>query len=655
MATEALFWNPDYTKYSVIDMETTVKAPSAYKFSATPAFKHNKIVAVGIKRSDMPYDEWHMTDGQRAVDMENTTRILVGHNIKFDLGYTATHGTVQLGAVWDTGIAHYMMTGQKARMPSLNEVAEFYGLGQKKEGVKDLWDMGMQTENIEKHILMDYLKQDVMLTEAIYLKQQERLQTLPKLREHILRVSTASTYIAACEYNGLPVSWYKLHSAHSSAESAAKSDKVKLYEYAEERYKVPLESRELWDPTTPSNVGKLLFDLPLEIQDFEPAGRVLKNGQVAKRRRKIDFVYNPPEDEHHKNMASLPVPRTKSGQIQTSDDLLDLMVGVTPVTDLVRGYRSSSKLYSTYMKPSMEFVLAAGEYRLLPTFHLTTTVTGRSSSSGPNAQQLPPELEACITARVAGEFIVKADFKQLQICGVAMLSKDPQLIDDLNNGRDVHFETGKSVFGWTVESDMNKEDRRIVKNTNFGLIFGGKAAGIARQTGVDKKIVQQCIDAFYSRYPGVKTWVDKNIQLVETLAVPAENEFINGAQVREAYLQTPAGRVLRFTEHEAPEWVQRKTGKSLAFSPNEIANYPVQAYTDGDLALIYLAILGTASNPVFTPINFVHDSVWVLTKDPQKTKVQLLEALDTLNTKMGLSVPLKLDFTVEDHEGNKVP
>lgn len=649
-------WEPQYDKYAVIDFETTVNAPDIYKFRGSAAYNGNKAVAMGLKVYNRPDIETaHVAEGALRRSLEcPTDTLIVGHNIKFDLqyAYKSTRSWTS-SPVWDTSVAHYMMTGQTKKMPSLNEVAEFYGLGAKTDEVKDLWDMGVKTEDIEVDVLIPYLRQDVHLTERVYLAQQKRLEDMPWLRDHILRVSSSSCFLGACETNGLPIDGGKLYMQSNVVKHEMDEAKLNLYKYAEERYKI-VSDRDLWDPTTPSNLGKLLFDLPITIEDYEPAGRILKSGKVASRRRKLEFKYDPPADPLHLKLTALPIPKTASGAIQTSEELLDTMEAIRPeLVGYIKTYRGMSKLHGTYMVPTQDFYSAAK--KLHPSFHITTTNTGRSSSSGPNAQQIPPELEKCILPNMATQYLVKADFKQLQMCGAAMLSGDKQLTEDINFGRDVHYETGKMVFGWKKPEDMTKEDRRIVKNVNFGLLFGGKAAGLAKQTGVDKKVAQQCIDAFYERYPRVKEWVDTNIHMVEAIAVPAEGEFINGDQVREAFLKTPAGRILRFVEHEVPAWVARKTGRGIGFSPNEIANYPVQAYCDGDIALTYLAILSTTpGDRHYTPINFVHDSVWVLTSDVEKCKVQLQSALDELNDKMKLSVPLKLDFTVENYNGDKV-
>ena len=55
--------------------------------------------------------------------------------------------------------------------------------------------------------------------------------------------------------------------------------------------------------------------------------------------------------------------------------------------------------------------------------------------------------------------------------GAATLSGDSQMILDITRGRDIHFHSGKAVFGWKTPTDMTKDDRRTVKGVNFGLLY----------------------------------------------------------------------------------------------------------------------------------------------------------------------------------------
>lgn len=648
----------DFKEYGVLDIETTVNAKEPWSFAAAPEFAGNRPVLCGIRRPaylhsgspditvchDYPVDFESFVQGPR---------LLVGHNIKFDLKYMMKAYNCKPGhyPLWDTAIAEYMITGQKGKMLSLNEVAANYGLGQKQGGMSDLWAMGVKTENMDLKTLADYLLRDLELTEQVYLKQLELLDMAGAhmMKEHIVRCSTASWFYARAELRGMFINPNMLQ-AEISKQTTARDDALeRTYKAIEEGYGIPPTVRGDWNPMAPSVLGRALHGLPITVTSEEPGLRILKSGQPAKRKRKISTEFTP-HSEWRKDQR--PPVMGGNNQILVPAERLAEVASAWPGhwAQDVLDYRTSEKLLGTYLLPIDDFTTRSGSGGYIhPQWNLTTTNTGRTSCNKPNAQNLPPEVEKMITSGDSRWKIVKADFKQLQIVGLALLTKDPQLIKDLQDGNDIHYETGKSVFGWQDPKDMNKGDRRVVKNTNFGLIFGGSAGGIAKQTGVHKRMVQQCIDAFFARYPKVKEWQEKMIKQVEDSATPIPEEFHNGDQVREGFLRTPLGRLLRFEEREAPPWLVAKTHRSVGFSPNEIVCYPVQGYTDGDIVPAFLnELVPLMNDATLIPINMVHDSVWLLTNDPEVTKVHLNTALQYVNTSLMLEVPLKLDITVEE-------
>lgn len=50
--------------------------------------------------------------------------------------------------------------------------------------------------------------------------------------------------------------------------------------------------------------------------------------------------------------------------------------------------------------------------------------------------------------------------------------------------------------------------RRIAKTVNFGVIYGITGFGLAKTLDCSVTEAQQYVDAFYTRYPGVRTYYD---------------------------------------------------------------------------------------------------------------------------------------------------
>jgi DNA polymerase I-like protein with 3'-5' exonuclease and polymerase domains len=101
--------------------------------------------------------------------------VVVGFNIKFDLHWLArefglTYSDVK---IWDCSLAEFILSGQTAAFMSLNEALESYGLPTKIDKVKEFWDAGIDTADIPVPILEEYNKSDAELTLMLFHAQQQ--------------------------------------------------------------------------------------------------------------------------------------------------------------------------------------------------------------------------------------------------------------------------------------------------------------------------------------------------------------------------------------------------------------------------------------------------------------------------------------------------
>jgi len=56
------------------------------------------------------------------------------------------------------------------------------------------------------------------------------------------------------------------------------------------------------------------------------------------------------------------------------------------------------------------------------------------------------KIKECFTSRFEGGKIVEFDYSQLEVIGLAVLSKDPQLMKDLRDGLDLHCVNTASLY-----------------------------------------------------------------------------------------------------------------------------------------------------------------------------------------------------------------
>lgn len=104
--------------------------------------------------------------------------------------------------------------------------------------------------------------------------------------------------------------------------------------------------------------------------------------------------------------------------------------------------------------------------RLHPSFSLTNVVSGRTSCSNPNLQQVPREktVRGLFNAP-KGKLFFEADYSQLELRIAAEYSHDPVMLDIYKNGGDIHTTTAKLMTGGR---EPTKEERGRAKAVNFG-------------------------------------------------------------------------------------------------------------------------------------------------------------------------------------------
>ncbi len=247
--------------------------------------------------------------------------------------------------------------------------------------------------------------------------------------------------------------------------------------------------------------------------------------------------------------------KTKTGYSTDADTLEYLRPYHTIISDILM-YRQISKLRSTYGDPLISQADENG--RIHTKLNQTGTATGRLASSEPNLQNIPIRQEMGRELRKYfisedGYVLVDADYSQIELRILSVLSDDENMKNAFVNGEDVHTAVAAQVFRIS-EDEVTPELRRRAKAVNFGIVYGIGAFSLAKDLGITRKQAEEYIENYLATYKKVDEYLKKTV----------EEAKISG------YTTTMFGRRRNIPEIKASNKVQRSFGERVAM------NSPIQ-------------------------------------------------------------------------------
>jgi len=263
--------------------------------------------------------------------------------------------------------------------------------------------------------------------------------------------------------------------------------------------------------------------------------------------------------------------RGKAKARSTAVEILEELSAKHPLPAKIIEYREIAKLKSTYVD-ALPKLIHPETGRLHTSFSQTGTATGRLSSSDPNLQNIPIRTELGREIRAAfvaekGKILLSADYSQIELRIMAHFSGDPVLVAAFRNGEDIHARTAQEVFG-VGPLTQTAEHRRAAKAINFGIMYGLSPFGLAQQLGIEQKEAAQFINAYFTRYRGVKEYLDR---------ILAETR-------KSGVAKTLFGRIRPITEINSPQMQLRN------FAERTALNSPLQGTAADIIKLAMIAI-----------------------------------------------------------------
>ena len=620
---------------TTIDVETSYQKTEAGGFDPSPFNPNNILVSVGIN------DEYYFTNHSERIDegcfhkiqkILDETKILVGHNIKFDLSWLLEAGFTYTGNVYDTMIAEYVLNRGVRKSLTLLMCCQRRKLDAKDDAVKEYMDRGVSFENIPAEIVEQYGKIDVAITRQLFDSQMADLRT-DKHKGLLKTIKVMNEFLIVLtdmERNGINVNLDDLKQVEKEyrAEFAylkQKIDKIVYDKMGDTKINLGSPEQLSWliyskkpkdkhewakifntgvDKFTKKNKKRPKFSFAqfrtLVANNSEPIYKTIAsqclhcNGKGVIRKVKVDgtpykkyskcdechgegFVYAKMAKLAGFNQRPRSVYDVSDSGFKTDRLTLNKIAGEAEgefkdFIDSILRHNAISTYLNTFVEGLQNFTNDNG--LLHPKFMQAVTATGRLSSRDPNFQNQPRgntfPIRKVIQSRFEGGQIIEVDFAQLEFRTAVFLAQDKQGMEDIKNKIDVHRFT----------ADVIGVSRQDAKAHTFKPLYGGTTG-----TDAEKKYYK----TFAEKYKGISKWHEE----LQTQAITYKR------------IKLPTGREYSFPYAERMPWGGSSYG-------TQIKNYPVQGLATADivpLACIKIYKLMNEQKVKSLLINTVHDSI----------------------------------------------
>jgi DNA polymerase-1 len=292
-----------------------------------------------------------------------------------------------------------------------------------------------------------------------------------------------------------------------------------------------------------------------------------------------------------------------------------------PFVDILFEYRRVAKLKSSYVDNLVEASLRAPDRRVHATANIHGTEVGRLSFTDPALQTVPRAddfwgrvVRSGITA-APGNVLVVMDYAQAEWRVFAAESKDPWLLEVFDEGRDLHSQIAKEMYG-----DVYTQGQRVLaKMFNFAWIYGGNEHSFAQDAGMPLDRARAWVRRYNSIMPVAVEWKQQQFHRAK----------------HDGLVRTRTGRLRRFpliTQQNLDEVRKAAVHSVVAGGASDITLYAGIEADDMTLPLVLL----------------VHDSLVLDVPEHTVTEVveEMTEVMNTIAQEWYPEVSWKVDAKV---------
>ncbi|HEY8402864.1 MAG TPA: DNA polymerase I, partial [Cytophagaceae bacterium] len=321
--------------------------------------------------------------------------------------------------------------------------------------------------------------------------------------------------------------------------------------------------------------------------------------------------------------------KTKTGQLSTSESVLQDLAKEYEIAEHLLTYRKLSKVVSTYAD-SLPKYIHSKTGRIHADFNQAVTATGRLSCSNPNLQNLPilteegREVRKAVVPEDDRYMILAADYSQIELRLLAALSQDEALTEAFRGNLDIHSITAAKVFNVT-EAEVTEDMRSKAKMVNYGIAYGISPYGLSQNLKIKQAEAKEIIDQYFLNFPSIKRFIDKQIEFAR----------------KNNYTTTLTGRRRLLTDINSRNGTVRKMAERIAI------NAPIQGLAADmiKIAMVNIRNIFKEKGLKTKMILQVHDElVFEVFKEELDTVARIVK--EEMENAVNLGVPIEVNIGV---------
>jgi DNA polymerase I-like protein with 3'-5' exonuclease and polymerase domains len=459
------------------------------------------------------------------------------HNHQFDIKHLAFHGidlrrnyygdTMLQAVAHQTKIPERFLVEYEEKRIELNKAGAKHREA-KRYSLKTLAPYWLCVEpfwEVEDKNNKDYAALDAKYTHDLYFKLQTTM--LPEcLNFYNTRLLPWSKMLLEATLTGIGFNMTGLAELKQTMQSASDEyliqihtnwgeyfEKWKELEYAaiDKKYTDMLEKALAKGPKDPEKTKSRYEDLKRQ----------------AKINADVEFNINSPSQIMWLLRDQLNYPVTNLlGKESTGVDVLEMLAAHHPEVKSLLDYRGVNKILTAFIPAYEKFSINETIY---PNYNMSGARTGRLSSSNPNAQQCPPEIDKLFIPRPGME-LVTFDESAIEPRILAHYTADPVLLDIFQNNHDFHGYNAKQFFALPCTPNEVKtlypKERAVAKTLGLATVYGagknrikiaGLQAGFTFTNDECKRIYDNIRKAYSKSFEYKILEVDNRLQQGEIL------------------------------------------------------------------------------------------------------------------------------------------